>query len=28
MVNAFGYVKAALTGKPPHPGENRKVELR
>jgi hypothetical protein len=25
MVHAYGYVKAALTGEPPHPGENRKV---
>ncbi len=25
MVNAFGYVKAVLTGASPHPGENKKV---
>lgn len=27
MVHAFGYVKAVLTGEPPHPGENRKVSF-
>ena len=25
MVHAYGYVKARLTGEPPHPGENKKV---
>ncbi len=25
MVMAYGYVKALLTGEPPHPGENRRV---
>lgn len=28
MVHAYGYVKAKLTGEPPHPGENEKVTLR
>lgn len=28
MVYAYGYVKARLTGEPPHPGENRKLDLR
>ncbi len=27
MVHAYGYVKAVLTGEPPHPGENRKVSF-
>lgn len=27
MVHAYGYVKAVLTGEPPHPGENRKVDF-
>lgn len=27
MVHAYGYVKAVLTGEPPHPGENRKVNF-
>jgi prepilin-type processing-associated H-X9-DG protein len=27
MVHAYGYVKAVLTGEPPHPGENVKVTL-
>jgi len=27
MVNAYGYVKAKLTGKSPHPGEHAKVNL-
>ena len=25
MLHAYGYVKAVLTGEPPHPGENKKV---
>ena len=28
MVHAYGYVKAKLTGEPPHPGEHEKVTLR
>ncbi|HEV7368659.1 pyridoxamine 5'-phosphate oxidase family protein [Arenibaculum sp.] len=28
MVHAYGYVKARLTGEPPKPGENRKLDLR
>lgn len=28
MVHAYGYVKARLTGEPPNPGENRKLDLR
>ena len=27
MVHAYGYVKAVLTGEPPHPGENKKVSF-
>jgi general stress protein 26 len=27
MVHAYGYVKAALTGQPPHPGGNAKLNL-
>lgn len=27
MVYAYGYLKARLTGEPPHPGENEKVTL-
>jgi general stress protein 26 len=27
MVHAYGYVKAVLTGEPPHPGDNRKVSF-
>jgi general stress protein 26 len=27
MVHAYGYVKAALTGEPPHPGDVKKVNL-
>ena len=27
MLQAYGYVKAVLTGEPPHPGENRKVSF-
>jgi general stress protein 26 len=27
MVHAYGYAKAVLTGEPPHPGENRKVQV-
>jgi len=27
MVHAYGYVKAVVTGQPPHPGENEKVRL-
>ena len=27
MVHAYGYVKAMLTGEPPHPGENKKVSF-
>lgn len=27
MIYAYGYVKAALTGEPPHPGENRKLNF-
>ncbi len=27
MVHAFGYVKAVVTGRSPHPGENAKVSL-
>ena len=25
MLHAYGYVKAVVTGEPPHPGENKKV---
>ena len=25
MVHAYGYVKAVVTGEPPHPGENEKI---
>jgi general stress protein 26 len=28
MVHAYGYVKAKLTGEPPHPGHQEKVKLR
>jgi len=27
MVHAYGYVKAVVTGQPPHPGENEKIRL-
>ncbi len=27
MVHAYGYVKAIVTGEPPHPGENKKVSF-
>jgi len=27
MVHAYGYVKAVVTGKSPHPGENEKVRI-
>ncbi len=27
MVHAYGYVKAVLTGEPPHPGENQKISF-
>ena len=27
MLHAYGYVKAVLTGEPPHPGENKKVSF-
>lgn len=27
MMHAYGYVKAVVTGQPPHPGENEKVRL-
>ncbi len=27
MVHAYGYVKAVLTGTPPHPGENEKLSF-
>ena len=27
MVHAYGYVKAVVTGEPPHPGENKKVSF-
>ncbi len=27
MVHAFGYLKARLTGEPPHPGENEKIRF-
>jgi general stress protein 26 len=27
LVHMVGYAKAALTGKPPHPGDNEKVDL-
>jgi general stress protein 26 len=27
MVHAYGYVKAVMTGEPPHPGENHKVSF-
>lgn len=27
MVHLYGYAKAALTGEPPHPGENAKLDL-
>ena len=27
MVHAYGYVKAVVTGEPPHPGENRKLSF-
>jgi general stress protein 26 len=27
MVHAYGYVKAVLTGEPPHPGENKKLNF-
>lgn len=27
MVHLYGYVKAALTGQPPHPGETRKLDF-
>ena len=27
IVHMYGYAKAALTGKPPHPGDNAKVDL-
>ncbi len=27
MVHLFGYVKAVVTGEPPHPGENAKVRI-
>lgn len=28
MVHAYGYAKAVVTGEPPHPGENKKLNLR
>jgi general stress protein 26 len=28
LVHAYGYVKARLTGEPPHPGANDKVEFK
>ena len=28
MVHLYGYVKASLTGKPPAPGENEKVQIK
>ena len=28
MVHLYGYVKAAVTGKPPHPGGNEKVQVK
>ncbi len=27
MVHAYGYLKAVVTGEPPHPGENEKIRL-
>lgn len=27
MVHAYGYIKARLTGEPPHPGENEKMSF-
>lgn len=27
MVHAYGYVKAKLTGEPPHPGDNKKINM-
>lgn len=27
MVHAYGYVKAVVTGEPPHPGDNKKVSF-
>lgn len=27
MVHAYGYLKAVLTGEPPHPGENKKLNF-
>lgn len=28
MVHLYGYAKAALTGEPPHPGDNEKLDFR
>ena len=27
MVHAYGYVKAVVTGEPPHPGDNKKISF-